>query len=556
MKQAYTNTIRGSGARNPLTIATGKKGGRGGGPGKKSSRKQEVPKCAYGSACTRKGCAFRHPPRGSESSPTYDSYYDDPRSKICKPFLSGHCTFGNKCLNRHPGKEESDAVRAKYKQKVCSFGDGCQTEGCLYFHPWEALESAAEADDFQCQKRESSPYVASDLNERVNGLQIKDTIMANSPPPTYEQWMESGCLPPPKIDSIELYNMWHYPGSGMQRTPWEVYSLMYLSATPSTALKSTSAPWDPGFTGLPTDQTCSANGIQQEEPKSFQEWKKKGCPYPSWFYDAGYNEDPWYDDEGIRRSLEEVYEVLYSENAQYIYQQKLATAAVADPTPAELADMIRTHDPAKQNQITNESSMPPKSGWASIAAKRPDPALPQSVMNTATSVSNSHSCSSKTKFVTIPKEVWLPDTANADYFHLYPDPIQRFIAVNGHHKSYLSSVTIPKSFDRDANDVNSTCGSVALLDVHFQSAKTVSPVLNEFLPPALNENDEVWIVTGSGHHVAVGHQRRETGGILFNAVKRYLEQQEEEKILDFRIGKDARGGNSSSGGAFLVRRNK
>jgi hypothetical protein len=86
MKQAYTNTIRNGGGK-PLTIATGSK--------KASSRakaKQQVPKCAYGSACTRKGCAFRHPPAGT----SYESYHEDPKSKICLPFLAGLCSYGNK----------------------------------------------------------------------------------------------------------------------------------------------------------------------------------------------------------------------------------------------------------------------------------------------------------------------------------------------------------------------------------------------------------------------------------------------------------------------------
>ena len=62
-------------------------------------------------------------------------------------------------------------------------------------------------------------------------------------------------------------------------------------------------------------------------------------------------------------------------------------------------------------------------------------------------------------------------------------------------------------------------------------------------------------MTGSGHHVAVGHQRREGGGVLFNSVKRYLEDREEEMTLEFRIGKDTSGGkNKTSGGAFLVRK--
>jgi len=86
MKQAFTNTIRNGGGK-PLTIATGSK--------KASSRakgKQQVPKCAYGSACNRKGCAFRHPPAGT----SYQSYYEDPKSKICLPYIAGICTYGGK----------------------------------------------------------------------------------------------------------------------------------------------------------------------------------------------------------------------------------------------------------------------------------------------------------------------------------------------------------------------------------------------------------------------------------------------------------------------------
>ena len=98
MKQAYTNTIRGGGGR-PLTIATGSKKAR------KSN--SNVPKCAYGSACNRKGCAFRHDKPTNNATQQYESYHDDPKSKICKQFLGGICSYGNKCLNRHPGEEEA-----------------------------------------------------------------------------------------------------------------------------------------------------------------------------------------------------------------------------------------------------------------------------------------------------------------------------------------------------------------------------------------------------------------------------------------------------------------
>eukprot|EP00581_Thalassiosira_minuscula_P001537 CAMPEP_0183736164 /NCGR_PEP_ID=MMETSP0737-20130205/48635_1 /TAXON_ID=385413 /ORGANISM="Thalassiosira miniscula, Strain CCMP1093" /LENGTH=555 /DNA_ID=CAMNT_0025970101 /DNA_START=144 /DNA_END=1811 /DNA_ORIENTATION=+ len=553
MKQAFTNTIRG-GNRNPLTIAPGSKKGR--------NSKQQLPKCAYGAACTRKGCAYRHPP---PSDAPYESYHEDPRSKICKPFLAGLCTYGHKCLNRHPSQDEANAVRATYKEKSCSYGDDCQTEGCLYWHPWEAREAIQNGD------------FAGEICTAVGGLHLEAGVTDGGAIPTYEQWLALNCPPPPTMDETYVYNIWHYPGSGMQRSPWEVYCLMYGQDYNNTmngaSLSATSQTWDPAVNNhihAPPQSwepaNHSVNTQQAEEPKTFQEWKKKGQPYPSWF---SSDIDPWYDDEGVRRSLEEVYEVLYGENAQEKFAQKQQAQSVAnDPTPAELAAMISTNDPSLHGSsppVLQNSTM---GGWASIAAKRPvpvqKPGFPTANNDTSTITGNQSAggesagnLDQKRKLVIIPKEVWLPSTANSDCFHLYPNPIERFNAVNQHHKSYLASVSIPKCFEDAAPNPNKAkiAGKVALLDVHFQSGKTITPVLNRFLTPALKKNDEVWVVTGSGNHVAVGHQRREGGGVLFNAVLRYLEEREAEMTLEFRIGKDTSGGkNKSSGGAFLVRK--
>jgi hypothetical protein len=246
-----------------------------------------------------------------------------------------------------------------------------------------------------------------------------------------------------------------------------------------------------------------------------------------------------------------------------------------DPTPAELAAMLNANDPLCSRSPVVKEPTSTKGGWARIAAKPPVPIQKQSVTEIKNGISSnagfannisapgegSVNSEQKRGTVVIPKEVWLPSTANADCFHLYPNPIERFKAVNNHHKSYIASVDIPLSFDNcNINIINSgsspnSKSKVALLDVHFQSAKTITPVLNRFLVPALKKNDEVWIITGSGHHVVVGHQRREGGGVLFNAVKRYLEEHEDELALEFRIGMDASGGkNKSSGGALLVRK--
>jgi len=377
------------------------------------------------------------------------------------------------------------------------------------------------------------------------------------------------------MDENYVYNIWHYPGSGMQRSPWEVYCLMYPQTfngmVNGANLNAASQSWEPTANSQvhPAPQSWEPasnimNSRQEEEPNTFQEWKKKGQPYPSWFCS---DLDPWYDDEGVRRSLEEVYEVLYGENAEENFAEKQQAQQVAnDPTPAELAAMISTNDPESGSSPAAHSS-PTMGGWASIAAKRPVPIQKTSVSVNEISPGNQDAaggeCTAnveqKRKTVVIPKEVWLPSTANSDCFHLYPNPIERFNAVNQHHKSYLASVTIPKFFEDKGSNHSSRNkakkGKVALLDVHFQSGKTITPVLNRFLTPALKRNDEVWVVTGSGHHVSVGHQRREGGGVLFNAVKRYLEDREEEMMLEFRIGKDTSGGkNKNSGGAFLVRK--
>jgi hypothetical protein len=83
-------------------------------------------------------------------------------------------------------------------------------------------------------------------------------------------------------------------------------------------------------------------------------------------------------------------------------------------------------------------------------------------------------------------------------------------------------------------------------------------VLNRFLPPALNQNEEVWIISGMGTHVEAGHQKRgnsQTGGVLFNAVKKYLIDKEATLGIEWRFGKEAVGAKYANG-SFLVRKKK
>ena len=86
---------------------------------------------------------------------------------------------------------------------------------------------------------------------------------------------------------------------------------------------------------------------------------------------------------------------------------------------------------------------------------------------------------------------------------------------------------------------------VGVLDLHYQSVKTSSFVLDTLLADALRRYEEVWIVTGTGHHTdRASHQRTAQGGVLHAAVAQYLSDGRYRHFL----GKD-QGGQS---GAFLV----
>jgi hypothetical protein len=123
--------------------------------------------------------------------------------------------------------------------------------------------------------------------------------------------------------------------------------------------------------------------------------------------------------------------------------------------------------------------------------------------------------------VRIPQDLWNPhENRDASVFHI-PDPIERYNKVSAGVKR------------RD------------VLDLHFQSTKTFATVLSIILPMKLSELDEVWIVTGTGHHVgSKTHQKG--GGALERAVITWLT---EEGYNCFR-GRDRNG----LGGALLVKR--
>eukprot|EP00586_Coscinodiscus_wailesii_P022930 CAMPEP_0172501112 /NCGR_PEP_ID=MMETSP1066-20121228/146171_1 /TAXON_ID=671091 /ORGANISM="Coscinodiscus wailesii, Strain CCMP2513" /LENGTH=442 /DNA_ID=CAMNT_0013275717 /DNA_START=146 /DNA_END=1471 /DNA_ORIENTATION=+ len=442
MKQAYTNTIRNN--KGPLSIPVGPKKNKRSPKSAASSYSPKVPSCHYGAACTRPGCIYRHPPRDPHTrQPVYDSYHQDPKSKICLPFLSGLCEYGRKCRHRHPDENEADAVRASYKSKRCSYGDDCRTDGCLYYHDWEVKPTttciSATAPEFaplqQQPLYQPPPPSPSSSSGRVS----------------FDEWMQRGCPPPAgtEWDDNTQYWFWYYPDTGHQRPFVEVHALMYPGAS---------------------------------VPLTCEDWLARGCPLPPQ-YDYTMSGDPWYEEStGVRRSHAEVFEILYGM-----------------PPPPTTA--VRGDDA-------------PRTSWARVAAQPPSIIPTVDVTNDVTTTTTTTPTPIR-DIVTMPPQVWLPATDRSDYFYSYPDPIARFLAVNDHHRSTLQARAIPVTFPSRHTTARGEAaeeekgGRVTLLDVHFQSATTVPIVLDEFLLKALEDYDEVWIVTGSGRHVATGHQRRE-----------------------------------------------
>ena len=125
-----------------------------------------------------------------------------------------------------------------------------------------------------------------------------------------------------------------------------------------------------------------------------------------------------------------------------------------------------------------------------------------------------------TQYARIPQDLWLgSEQRDSSVFHI-ADPMERYAEVTRNNSR---------------QDV---------LDLHFQSIKTFPVVLSAVLDEML-ETCDVWVVTGSGHHVDnSSHQKR--GGVLEEAVASWLVMQG----YVYAQGRDRNG----HGGAVLVKR--
>lgn len=183
--------------------------------------------------------------------------------------------------------------------------------------------------------------------------------------------------------------------------------------------------------------------------------------------------------------------------------------------------MSMTNNPStdlKPQEAVSECSTPPTFSFASIASKGYSKASSFNKDKPGTTSTGKTSNEIK-KTVRVPQNLWTSTHQRSSGAFRITDPIARY-------KEVANSV--------QRNDV---------IDLHFQSIKTFPIVLSTILPEKLKDHGEVWIVTGSGHHVnKISHLK--AGGVLENAVTGWLVSND----YNFAKGKDKNG----FGGALLV----
>jgi hypothetical protein len=374
-------------------------------------------------------------------------------------------------------------AKAKQRMPACSYGAACNRPGCVYRHP--PKNAAAKSNTGTATTRDADPAFAANFCRPFlsNTCQFGNRCMNRHPPPG-------------ECDSIRksfkgkkcMYNMECRNEGCLFFHDWENSDGVDHAEVERLAREMEAASlWRSTLPAAAAPMMMAAPTPPRE---TFEEWIQGGCVTP--------DQDIWFDTEtGTQRIPEDVYALLHS---------------LPPPPP-----------PTK-----------PPVGWAAIAAT-PAVATPPQLLQKAPL-----SARAPLPSIAIPSFVWNLNAYPANTFHLPPD--ERYKVVNSMHAKPLP--VTKTAVTKTAGGVDSGAGVV---DLHFQSLSTFESVLTQNLSSELQQYGEVWVITGSGHHVAVGHQV--TGGVLFKEVKAYLEEWlGENKGCKVFVGKD--GGGKS--GAFLV----
>lgn len=139
----------------------------------------------------------------------------------------------------------------------------------------------------------------------------------------------------------------------------------------------------------------------------------------------------------------------------------------------------------------------------------------------------------------IPVELWVNDFERSENVYFIQDSMEKFSAVNQvySNQKFLNALQFLKA---------------RVIDLHYQTTAGCEQILDAVTPKlsSFRTNPDVngvWIITGTGHHVAKNsHQRRGESGesILLTTCRCYLES----RGIGFEIGVD---NNGNSGALYL-----
>ena len=446
-----------------------------------------MPACDYGAACTRKGCVYRHPPK-TAAPPEAE--------EVCKPFLAGTCQFGQRCRNFHPPPDEVSAWRRKYATTACRYGEDCRNQSCLFWHPWSALDTAASAEK-RVDPLDGCSYTRQEFEDCYGEDWEAHWMAAAAYDPNIRAF--DGTVPASKSNSADA-------GEPSR-------------SDAATAASAASAAYIP-YPEMDEDLCHHVVGLALDEfddeivvPRGFE-----NLP----LFPNGQQQHSTAPAEWQRREPPPTLQWQQQDLPQFRYRTEY------QPAPNSWAAVAVAGVPASELGV----AMPPSAAAASWTAP-------------------AHSAvagSSALQYIRIPEALWLSEVSRVDAPSAFriANPLARFEAVNAPHVQRAATHTLPLSLlTREAAGALGRAPTATVLDLHYQSVKTVHIVLEQMLPMSLASHAEVWVITGTGHHTAKhSHQRAQVGGVLRSAVEEHLQQ----GGYEFYPGKD-RAGHS---GAFLV----